>query len=263
MTVVPGGEDEKGRVQAMICFVDIEHEQVLQDPLRRNLHLAYCMDVKLKLEGISGSPCIVQRFGDVTRQGLKRLGIRAIVISGNATNWIEYPDDAWVDMYHIIREAEWPILGICGGHQLIAMAHGAPVGPIRALHPGEPDITSLSGPGYLKEWGFTSVSLVKADPVFDGLGQPPVFLEMHYWEVKQVPVGFEILASSDQCRVQVMKRSDRPVYGTQFHPEGYTDGPCDSRSILVNLVYPEGYGQQRSDGKVLLASFLRVAGNLG
>jgi len=247
-------------VQAMICFVDIEHDKVLQDPNRRNSHLAYCMDVKLRLEEISGTPCIVQRFGDVTCQGLRRLGITAIVIGGNATDWIEYPGDAWVDMHQIIRAAEWPILGICGGHQLIAMAHGAPLGPMRPLWPGEPDITSLSGPGYLKEWGFTSVSLVKADPVFDGLHRPPVFLEMHYWEVKQVSSGFEILASSDQCQIQVMKRSDKPVYGTQFHPEGYTDGPCDSRSILVNLVYPEGYGQERSDGKEFLANFLQIAG---
>jgi len=247
----------------VICFVDIEHEKVLQDPNRRNPHLASCMDVKLKLEEISGRPCIVRRFTEVTRQQLKDLGIEALIISGNATDWAEYNDQAWFEMHHIIREARWPILGFCGGHQLIAMAHGAPLGPMRPLRPDEPDVTSLSGTGHLKEWGFVPVDVVKADPIFNGLGQSPVFLEVHYWETKGIPPGFQVLASTDACRIQVMKQIDKPVYGTEFHPEGYTEGPYDRRSRLVNLVYPEGYAQERSDGRKLLVNFFRIAGILG
>ena len=131
---------------------------------------------------------------------------------------------------------------------------------MRLLRPGEPDTTDLSGPGYLKEWGFTPVSVVAEDPILDGLGHAPVFLEVHYCEAKAVPPGFHLLASTADCRVQLMKRDDKPVYGAQFHPEGYTEWPCDDRSELVNLVYPEGHSVAQPAGRKLLENFFRVTG---
>ena len=52
------------------------------------------------------------------------------------------------------------------------------------------------------------------------------------------------------------------MYGTQFHPEGYTEWPRDHRSELVTLVYPEGDCEVLPDGRRLLANFFRVAGIL-
>jgi GMP synthase-like glutamine amidotransferase len=250
---------EKNTVK-MICYVDIEHERFLASPDTRHSHLSWCMDVKLKLEEISGFPCIVQRYRDVSYQRLRDLGVAAVVISGNAAGFEEYEENAFVELQEIIRQADWPIIGFCGGLQLIAMAHGAPVAPMRRLRPGEPESTTLSGPGYLKEWGFMPVDVVEADPIFDGLGPSPVFLEAHYCEVRQLPLGFEALASSHDCRIQVMKQFDKLVYGTQFHPEGYTEGPRDRRSSLVDLVYPGGYPEARPAGRGLLANFFRIAG---
>lgn len=220
------------------------------------------MDIKLKLEEISGVPCIVQRFTDVTHRRLEHLGIEAILIGGNATEMDEYETGAWNELYQIIRSAQWPILGICGGHHLIAMAHGAPVEPMRALRPGEADVTTLSGPGYYKEWCFMPVHVTQADPLFDGLGPAPVFLEAHYWEVKDLPAGFEALAATQECPIQAMVQTGKPVYGTQFHPECFTEYPHDRRSRLVNLIYPEGHAEARPDGRTLLANFLRIAGIL-
>ena len=246
----------------MICFVDIEHQSWLENPETRASHLAYCMDVKLKLEEITGRPCIVQRYADVTPQRLRELRVAALVISGNATAWHSYDDADLAVLREIIRSAPWPILGLCGGHQLIAMAHGCNVAPMRRLRPGEPDVTTLSGPGYLKEWGFMAVEMVEADPIFEGLGPSPVFLEAHYCEVKELPAGFQLLASSRDCPIQVMKRPDKPVYGTQFHPEGYTEAPHDRRNSLVNLIYPGGLAGARPDGREFLANFFRIAGIL-
>lgn len=246
----------------MICFVDIEHERWLASPDTRHSHFSYCMDVKLKLEEISGQPCLVQWYPSVDRRRLEELDITALLIGGNAVAWQEYDSDALSEMFAIIREARWPIIGFCGGHQLIAMAHGAAVAPMRRLRPGEPDITTLSGPGYLKEWGFTPVDVVQADPIWDGLGPSPVFLEVHYCEVKQLPPGFVTLASTKDCPIQMLKQIDKPVYGSQFHPEGYTEGPHDRRNELVNLVYPEGHPEARPDGRRLLANFFRIAGIL-
>jgi len=104
------------------------------------------------------------------------------------------------------------------------------------------------------------VSVVAEDPILAGLGRAPVFLEMHYCEVKEAPPGFHLLASTADCRVQLMKRDDKPVYGTQFHPEAHTEWPYDDRSEFVNLIYPEGQSVAQPAGRKLLANFFRVAG---
>jgi GMP synthase (glutamine-hydrolysing) len=244
----------------MICLVSIEHESWLQDPENRTAHLAHCMDVKLKVEEMTGRPCLVQRYRDVSHRRLRELGITALLISGNATGWSHYDRSEMAELYALIRAAEWPILGFCGGHQLIAMAHGSEVAPMRHLRPGEPDITTLSAPGYLKEWGFVPVNVVATDPIVDGLGPSPVFLQVHHCEVKVLPAGFKLLASSQDCRIQMMRQIDQPVYGTQFHLESYTETAYDRRNPLVNLVYPGGYPQAQPAGRDLLANFLRIAG---
>ena len=71
----------------MICFIDLEHESWLVRRQDRLEHYGFIMDTKLKLEELSGQPCIVQRYRDVTLEGLPALGIRALVISGNATGF--------------------------------------------------------------------------------------------------------------------------------------------------------------------------------
>jgi GMP synthase-like glutamine amidotransferase len=244
----------------VICFVSLEHEGWFENPENRLDHLAYCMDVKLKLEGMTGQPCLVRRYTDVTHQALRDLGIAALLISGNATDWSHYDQSELAELYDIIRGAEWPILGFCGGLQVIAMAHGSRVTLMRRLRPGEPDIASLSAPGYLKEWAFMPVTVLEPDAILEGLGPAPVFLQVHYCQVEQAPPGFQVLASSGECGIQVIKRLDRPVYGTQFHPESYTEGPNDRRNPLVNLVYPEGYPQAQPAGRDLIANFFRIAG---
>ncbi|MCK4471510.1 MAG: hypothetical protein KAW49_06945, partial [Anaerolineae bacterium] len=73
----------------MICYVDIEHEKALQSAEKRMAHQDQCADVKRRLEETSGDDCIVQRYRHVTREWLSELEIRALVISGNVTDWAE------------------------------------------------------------------------------------------------------------------------------------------------------------------------------
>jgi len=244
----------------MICYVDMEHEVALQSAEKRAEHQAYCLDVRRRLEQASGDACAARRYEDVTRAWLRESGIRALVIGGNVTDWAEYDEAHLLRMYGIIQSAELPILGICGGLQLIAMAHKTPLGPMRRLEEGEKDPDASFAPGYYKEWGFVPLHILKPDPLFDGLGERPVFLAAHYWEVKAVPPGFELLASSDACRTQAVRRVGTPVYGTQFHPEAYIDGQDGRCSWLVDLVYPAGYTQRQPHGRSLLVNFFRLAG---
>ena len=84
------------------------------------------------------------------------------------------------------------------------------------------------------------VRVINRAPLFKDLPREPVFLEAHYLEAKELPPGFENLASTDECRIQAIKCQDKPVYDTQFHPELYDN--------------------EHSDGRTLIANFLRVAG---
>ena len=247
--------------QTMICYVDMEHELAMEDRAERAAHEAHCMDVRQRLALASGDVCVVRHYTSVSKAWVRGSGIQALIIGGNVTDWVEYDEADLHRLYEVIRSAEVPILGICGGCQLIGMAHGVPLGPIRRLEEGEQDPDAGFSAGYYKEWGFVPIHVVEPDPLFDGLGEGPVFLEAHYWEVKEAPTGFELLASSDACRVQAMRRVDRPVYATQFHPEAYTGAGTCNHSWLVNLVYPEGYeGEEHPEGCSLLANFFRLAG---
>ena len=252
----------------MICYVDMEHELAMQDRTEKATHEVHLQDVKERLEQASGDVCVVRHYPRVTPAWVGSSGTRALIIGGNVTDWVEYDEADLRRLCEIIRSAEVPILGICGGCQLIALAHGAAhddsLGPMHRLEEGEPDLNAHYAPGYRKEWGFLPVTVIEPVPLFDGLGEEPVFLEARYWEVKGVPTGFRLLASSDACRVQAMRRIDRPVYATQFHPEAYTGAGARKHSWLVNLVYSEGYeGEEHPAGRSLLVNFFKLAGITG
>ena len=57
----------------------------------------------------------------------------------------------------------------------------------------------------------------------------------HYCEVKRIPKGFELLASSDHCRIEAMRDRKRPLWATQFHPEAYDAPFFHGRKLLGNF----------------------------
>ena len=104
------------------------------------------------------------------------------------------------------------------------------------------------------------IKVVKDDPIFAGIECDPQIMALHFKELDRVPEGFELLASSEECTVQVIKQKDKPAYGFQLHPEAYTEGPDDMRSGLVSQVYPHGHGQIQPDGRTILENFFWIAG---
>lgn len=145
-----------------------------------------------------------------------------ILISGQTAPWTDYDPSSLEPLFSFLRETSLPVLGICGGHQVIAQAFGAPVAPM----------------GY-QELGYIEVELVKDDPILEGLSSPITTFNWHGEEVKEMPAGFDLLGSSELCRIQIFRHRDRKVYGVQFHPE---------------------LSGRKPDGKILLINFLRRAG---
>jgi len=104
--------------------------------------------------------------------------------------------------HQYVKEMDCPILGICLGHQIIAQVYGA-------------DIGSAGIESYAKN----TITILDENDILKGLGETMDVWTSHKDEVKTLPPGFKLLATSDVCEIEAMKHPDKPVYGIQFHPE--------------------------------------------
>ena len=148
----------------------------------------------------------------------------AIILSGNNADYPNLPMFEYNGEYELIRESDIPILGICCGHQQLAMAYGYTF----ARSMGWEDISSMETAKTR-----TLIEIKKEDPVFKNISNPYTAVEIHGWAVAFPPEGFEILAASSY--IQAMKNTTRMVYGEQFHAE--IKAPYnESTPYLVNFL---------------------------
>jgi GMP synthase-like glutamine amidotransferase len=223
----------------MIWYVDIEHEKALADPMRRP-DFDRVRDERARICGAAaGAPCEPILYQEVGWELARQKNLHAIAISGNTTDWEFYDFKTFEPLFDLVKSGQFPTIGFCGGHQLIGLMYGAPCDAIRRLRPGEEDKGGFA-PGWFKEVGYTPIHVVKDDPLFAGLGATPTLFESHYWEIKDTPPGFDLLASSDNVRVQAIKHRQLPIYGTQFHPEVHTSECPDGLSLLKNFFHLAG-----------------------
>ncbi|ENN96132.1 GMP synthase subunit A [Methanocaldococcus villosus KIN24-T80] len=102
----------------------------------------------------------------------------------------------------VALKVDKPILGICLGHQLIALAYGGEVGRAEK-----------------EEYALTEIYVDDEDDIFKNIPKKFNAWASHKDEVKKLPEDFVILAHSDICKVEAMKHKRKPIYGVQFHPE--------------------------------------------
>jgi len=119
----------------------------------------------------------------------------------------------------LVLRAEFPILGICYGHQIIGSAFGAPMRDLGQM---------------LR--GYEKVSIVRKHPLFEGLPSELMVAESHRQELTKVPDEFQHLAQSTTSKVEAIVHRSRPIYGVQFHPERSTDDHPHGRIIIQNLL---------------------------
>ena len=124
----------------------------------------------------------------------------ALVLSGGAPRiaW-ESPKLGLCTDY--IKHFKGPILGICVGHQLMAVYYGG-----------------KAGPSEIPEYGLAKVEVLEEDDLFKGIPREFLAWESHNDEVKAVK-DFAILALSENCKIQAIKHKTKHHYGIQFHPE--------------------------------------------
>lgn len=222
-------------MKEFVLYLDIEHPIALLDRRQRAKHLRGIHRKSQLLRDLSGCGCISQSFIWLDGSHLDDLPLLAMVISGNTTDWSRYTASQLRQPFQAIRASSIPILGICGGHQLVCKALGGTVAPMRRLGKGEHDPHPGYRPGYFKERGYTMVDVDVDHGLFRGMAPRIEVHESHYCEVKRVPRILEVIGSSPDCRVQAIAHRRRSVYGVQFHPETFDDLHMDGKTVLENF----------------------------
>jgi GMP synthase (glutamine-hydrolysing) len=198
------------------------------------------------IEGIGSSPreiraalqrvepdlrVVTESFKNIAPEFVKSLAPSHVILSGQSHPWDEYDAGDLAGVFYVIRESRQPILGVCGGHQQIALAFGARVDLIERITPGE------GYEGAFRERGFCSVALeAEANGIFTDLPETMAVWESHCDEVKNLPHDFMRTASNDVSEIQAMQHASLPLFGVQFHPELFDDEHQHGRTILENFL---------------------------
>lgn len=207
----------------MILLVDNTIEGVGSSP----------REIRAALERIEPDMRVVtESFKNVTPEFVRALAPSHVILSGQSHPWDKYEPRDLAGVFYVIREARQPILGVCGGHQQIALAFGARVDLIERIAPGE------GYEGALRERGFCSVELAPANSqnLFAGLPETLTVWESHCDEVKELPVDFSLSATNEVSEIQAMQHESLPLYGVQFHPELFDDDHSHGRIVLENFL---------------------------
>lgn len=161
----------------------------------------------------TGWACTVLPLTTLPRAGSAGpAAFEAVILSGT-----DVP--VWAPVYHdeleLIRSSRVPLLGICGGMQLIGRAFGAD------LERGPPVI------------GRTWVSLEPGIPLFTGMpGQVELF-QRHIYRLASLPPGWEAIATSASCKLEGIWNPLSGSYGMQAHLEFRAVGRAILRRFLA------------------------------
>ena len=187
----------------------------------------------------------------------------AIVLSGTLRDFDYYKPEILENFAGFIRQTTAPVLGICGGHQLIGLSFGAGVITLDSREQREQRDNRIT------EYQYRLVRITDpSDPIFAGIDNPQSspwqdytregrilrVWQNHGLQLDRLPEGFTLLATSYLCKNQMMvKRSDgQLIYSVQFHLEKSFEDWNKSRTRWE-------HPNESRDGRILFENFLRLA----
>jgi GMP synthase (glutamine-hydrolysing) len=141
-------------------------------------------------------------------------GFKGVILSGSPHSVLEELRPSFDEEILAIGV---PVLGLCYGHQLMAISLGGNV--VRGIY---------------REYGVAEMEVLKKGILFNGLDDREQIWMSHGDAVENVPEGFEIIASTKKCAVTAMGNEKLKLFGLQFHPE-VTDTP-QGMIILENFL---------------------------
>lgn len=189
---------------------------------------------------------------------------QAIVLSGTLTDFDYYHPRIIEDFGRFVRPTRTPVLGICGGHQLIGLGFGTRV---LTLDNHEQHERRAERP-FEYQYRFIRIS-TPDDPIFRGMHDEESGVWQDYttearilrvWQnhglqLDRLPEGFQLLATSYLCRIQMMARrtDDQLIYSVQFHLEKSFQDWDDKNPTRWD------HPNESRDGRIIFENFLREA----
>ncbi|HKT54948.1 MAG TPA: glutamine-hydrolyzing GMP synthase [Caulobacteraceae bacterium] len=150
----------------------------------------------------SGVYCEIHPFDKVDAAFLKTYAPKAVILSGGPASAGE--DESPAAAAEIFALGV-PVLGICYGEMTLCAQLGGRV----------------EG-GHTREFGRADIRIERLSPLLAGLGDlgesEPVWMS-HGDVITAIPLGFEVVATSEGSPYAAIADEGRRLYGVQFHPE--------------------------------------------
>ncbi len=135
----------------------------------------------------------------ITAEEIRARAPKAVILSGGPSSvYAEGAPQVPAGFF----ETGVPTLGICYGHQAMALALGGRVAQTGTA-----------------EYGRTTLSVTTRGVLFDGLPVAQSVWMSHGDAVADAPPGFVVTAVTDATPVAAFEDTARGLYGVQFHPE--------------------------------------------
>lgn len=192
----------------------------------------------------------------------------AIVMSGTYSDFDYYNPAHLKKFKNFIHQTEFPVLAICGAHQLVGMSFGAKLKTLDDLNPAEKRKDRIN------EYQYKFIKITDtSDPIFEGIsGDDETSAASRRWQdytlqddilrvwqnhgiqVEGVPEGFKLLATSIRCKNQMMVKRDakQMIYSVQFHLEKSFEDWSKNPTRWEHL-------NESRDGRILFENFLKLA----
>lgn len=125
---------------------------------------------------------------------------KGVVISGNPELLTQTGYEKYLAPFEFIEHCDFPVLGICFGHQIIGILHGSDVKVGTEVR------------------GAEEITIEDSSVLFNDIKGEIVMGQDHTEEIT-LPDNFKLVASSKSCQVEAMQHRIKPIFGVQFHPE--------------------------------------------
>lgn len=142
--------------------------------------------------------------------------VKGVILSGSPFS-VKDENALQIDLSKFFNKV--PLLGVCYGAQYMANYYG---GTVKRSDK--------------REYGKAKLEIVKADPLFEGVGSESQVWMSHGDSIVDLPEGFELIAKTADIPVAAYKSAvaECPSYCIQFHAE--VTHSLDGKQILENFV---------------------------
>lgn len=141
----------------------------------------------------------IKPYNKISVEEIKSEGYKGIIFTGGPNSVY---DESSPHYDKRILDLGISILGICYGCQLLAYLAGGEVVCAKDL----------------SEYGKTKITF-DDNKIFKNIKKESICFMSHTDYIKTVPLGFEIIATTDNCPAAAICNEEKSLYGVQFHPE--------------------------------------------